>query len=80
MIGSSWVSSPSYLGQWSFGSCRHIGRNLLEVPVYEVYKAKPPQEILHAFLYAVSEDEAKMHDSQEEHIVSKTYGSISIRS
>jgi len=73
MIGSSWSCSPSYLGQWSFGGCRRIGRNLLKVLVYEVYKANPPQEILHAFSYAISEKEAKMHDFQEEHIVSKTH-------
>lgn len=65
--------SPSYLGQWFFTECRRLGRNLIRVPVRELYKPKPDGEILHAFSHAIPEDEAKLLDFEQEHIVAKTF-------
>jgi hypothetical protein len=68
-----WLCSPSYRGQWGFEGCRRVGRNLITVPVYKLYKAVPPQEVQHAHSWAISNSEAEMNDFEEEHIVSKTF-------
>jgi len=65
--------SPSYLGQWSFTECTRVSRNLIKVPVRELYKPKPDSEILHAYSHAISEEEAKQFNLDQEHIASKTF-------
>lgn len=65
--------SPSYLGQWGFTHCNRVGRNLIRVPVRELYKPKPADEILHAHSHAITEEEANLFDPNQEHIVSKTH-------
>lgn len=67
------MCSPGYKGQWSFTECTRIGRNLIKVPVRELYKPKPDAEILHAYSHAISEDEAQLFDFDQEHIVSKVF-------
>ena len=64
-------SSPSYKGQWAFRDCKRVGRNIIRVPFYELYRAIPDQEVYHAHQYAISEEELVARDSSEEHIVSK---------
>ncbi|MCP3447423.1 hypothetical protein [Bradyrhizobium sp. CCGUVB14] len=66
-----WLCSPSYRGQWSFTDCERVGRNLIQVPIRELYKAKPDREILHAHSFAVSVAEVAHFDPREEHIASK---------
>lgn len=66
-----WSCSPSYAGQWSFTQCHRVGRNLLEVPLRELYKAKPDREILHAYKFAIHPNELAHIEMAEEHIVSK---------
>ena len=66
-----WYCSPSYRGQWSFTGCRRVGRNLIRVTSYELYKPKPPREILHARNFALSAAEVAGFDQTEEPIVSK---------
>lgn len=67
------LCSPGYKNQWGFTDCTRIGRNLIKVPARELYKPKPDDEILHAFSHAISEDEAKLFDFEQEHIVSKVF-------
>lgn len=69
----NWYSSPSYNGQWSFTDCRRVGRNLIKVPIRELYKPKPDREILHAKLFAVDLADLSHLDLSEEHIVSKVH-------
>ena len=64
-------SSPSYKGQWAFRDCKRVGRNIIKVPFYELYRGIPGQEVYHAHQYAISEEEFVARDSSEEHIVSK---------
>ena len=64
-------SSPSYKGQWAFRDCKRVGRNIIKVPFYELYRGIPDQEVYHAHQYAISEEELVARDSSEEHIVSK---------
>lgn len=66
-----WHCSPSYRGQWSFTDCRRVGRNLIRVPIRELYKPKPDREILHAFSYAVGPVEVASLALDQEHIVAK---------
>ncbi|WP_441253325.1 hypothetical protein [Tardiphaga sp. 866_E4_N1_4] len=66
-----WYSSPSYRGEWSFTECRRVGRNLIQVPIRELYKPKPEREILHARSFAVAAAVAAQHDLNEENIASK---------
>jgi hypothetical protein len=66
-----WHCSPSYRGQWSFTDCVRIGRNLIRVPMRELYKPKPDREILHAKAFVVEPAVAASLDQNEEHIVSK---------
>lgn len=65
--------SPGYKGQWDFTECTRVGRNLIRTPVRELYKPKPDAEIFHAFSYAITEEEAKQFDFEQEHIVSKVF-------
>lgn len=67
----NWQCSPAYKGQWSFTECVRVGRNLICVPIRELYKGKPDREILHAHRFAFDPGVAAQFDLQEEHIVSK---------
>jgi len=71
-IDGRWWCSPSYRGQWSFTECVRVGRNLIRVPMRELYKPKPDREILHAFSFATAAADVAHLDLQEEHIASKT--------
>lgn len=68
----AWRCSPSYGGQWSFTDCVRVGRNLIRVPMRELYKPKPAQEIVHAHMHALDPEKVREFDKNEEHIVSKT--------
>ena len=72
LIYGKWWCSPSYLGQWSFTECVRIGRNLIRVPLRELYKPKPDREIVHAHVFAVSTEIVSHLDLTQEHVVSKT--------
>jgi len=67
-----WLCSPSYRGQWAFSNCSRAGRNVIEVPLRELYKPKPDAEILHAFAFAISPEEAQARGLDGEHVASKT--------
>lgn len=67
-----WHCSPSYLGQWGFSDCVRAGRNLIRVPIRELYKPKPDREILHAYAFAKSPAEVAGLDLAEEHFPAKT--------
>lgn len=71
-IYGSWHCSPSYKGQWSFTDCVRVGRNLVRVPMRELYKPKPDREILQAYAFALSDAEVAHFELNAEHIVSKT--------
>jgi hypothetical protein len=66
-----WYCSPSYLGQWAFSGCERVGRNLVKVPLRDLYKGTPDREILHAHTHALDPQIIAQHDLGEEHIVSK---------
>lgn len=70
-VGRHWHCSPSYLRQWSFTDCRRVGRNLIKVPMRELYKPKPDREILHARSFAVDPADLAHVDLNEEHVVAK---------
>jgi hypothetical protein len=70
-VWGQWYSSPSYRGQWSFTECRRIGRNLIQVPMRELYKPKPDREIVHARSFAVDPAALAHMDLDEEHVVAK---------
>lgn len=70
-VWGQWHCSPSYRGQWSFTECRRIGRNLLQVPMRELYKPKPDREIAHARSFAVDPADLAHVDLNEEHVVAK---------
>ena len=70
-IYNHFSSCPSYKGQWGFRDCKRVGRNIIKVSFYELYRGIPDQEVYHAHQYAVSEKEFIARDSLEEHIVSK---------
>lgn len=72
LIGTHWYCSPSYRGQWNFTECQRVGRNLIKVPMREMYKPKPDREILHARSFAVEPGDFAHLDLHEEHIVAKT--------
>lgn len=67
-----WSCSPQYSGQWGFSWCQRVGRNLIRVPMRELYKPKPDREILHAHVFAKSAADISHVDLNEEHIVAKT--------
>lgn len=66
-----WLCSPSYEGQWTFTDCERIGRNIVRVPLRELYKPKPGQEILHAHGHALDPAVVAQTDMGEEHVVAK---------
>lgn len=66
-----WHCSPSYRGQWSFTECRRVGRNLVQVPMRELYKPKPDREIVHARSFAVDPADLAHVDLNEEHVAAK---------
>ncbi|CAM9870362.1 unnamed protein product [Ectocarpus sp. 12 AP-2014] len=70
-VWGHWHCSPSYRGQWSFTDCRRVGRNLVQVPMRELYKPKPDREILHARSFAVDPADIAHIDLNEEHVVAK---------
>lgn len=76
-LGDAWHCSPSYLGQWSFTDCARVGRNMIRVPMRELYKPKPDREILHAFKHALTPQKVDEFDACNEHIVSKTSNFVS---
>jgi len=67
-----WHVSPSYGGQWSFTDCVRVGRNLIKVPMRELYKPKPDREILHADAHALDPAQVSQFNKDAEHIVAKT--------
>nr|WP_295075713.1 hypothetical protein [uncultured Roseateles sp.] len=67
-----WLCNPSYKGQWAFSECRRVGRNLIAVPLRELYKPKPDAEILHAYSWAISPADAQARGLAGEHVPSKT--------
>ena len=72
-VDKSWLCSPSYGGQWSFTRCHRVGRNMITVPMRDLYEAKPAREILHAHAHALDPSVVAHVDHDEEHIVSKTH-------
>lgn len=70
-VRGAWHCSPSYRGQWAFTDCRRIGRNMIRVPMRELYKPKPDREIVHARAYALDPAIAATFSPSEEHIVGK---------
>ena len=65
-------ANPSYRGQWAFSDCVRVGRNLIRVPIRELYKPKPDREIVHAHRFVVDEARVAGLNLDEEHIVAKT--------
>ncbi|EWS61732.1 hypothetical protein Y694_00518 [Methylibium sp. T29-B] len=63
--------NPSYRGQWTFSGCTRVGRNLIRVPIRELYKPKPDREIVHAHRFVLDEARVAATDLGEEHIVGK---------
>ena len=70
-VWGQWYCSPSYRGQWSFTECRRVGRNLVQVPMRELYKPKPDREIVLARTFAVDPADLAYVDLNEEHVVAK---------
>ncbi len=70
-VWDRWSCSPSYRGQWSFTECWRVGRNLIQVPMRELYKAKPDREIVHARSFAIDPADLAHVDLGEEHVVAK---------
>lgn len=71
-VDQSWRCSPSYGGQWSFSDCVRVGRNMIWVPMRELYKPKPDREIVHAHRHVIDPEKVKEFDQNEEHMVAKT--------
>ena len=65
--------SPSYGGQWAFRDCIRVGRNLVKMPFYELYRGVPEREVYHVFDYAKDENLIDVNSLNVEHIVSKTF-------
>ena len=72
MPGRGGSCNPSYQGQWTFTDCVRVGRNLVQVPIRELYKPKPDREVLHAHRFVVPMWQVNAIDRQEEHIAAKT--------
>lgn len=70
-VRGQWYCSPSYRGQWSFTECRRVGRNLVQVPMRDLYMPKPDREIAHAHSFAVDPAALAHVDLKEEHVVAK---------
>jgi hypothetical protein len=71
-VDQAWRCSPSYGGQWSFTDCVRVGRNMIWVPMRELYKPKPDREIVHAHKHAIDPEKVNEFDKNEEHVVVKT--------
>lgn len=71
--GYSYRVAPSYGGQWSFRDCIRVGRNLVRIPFYELYRGIPEEEVYHVFDYAKDPNQITENDLSGEHIVSKTF-------
>ena len=71
-VHNQWLCSPSYLGQWSFTDCRRVGRNMIVVPMRELYQPKPDREIVHAYDNVLDSARVAEFNQDEEHIVAKT--------
>lgn len=65
-------TNPSYRGQWAFSDCARVGRNLIRVPIRELYKPKPDREIVHAHRYVIDPGRVAGTELAEEHVVAKT--------
>lgn len=65
-------TNPSYRGQWAFSDCVRVGRNLIRVPIRELYKPKPDREVVHAHRYVIDPARVAGTDLAEEHVVAKT--------
>ena len=68
----AWFCSPSYLGRCRITWCVRVGRNMVGVPMRELYKAKPDRGMLHAHAHVLTPAKAGEFDEAEEHVVSKT--------
>ena len=77
-VRGHWHCSPSYRGQWSFTACRRVGRNLIRVPMRELYKPKPDREIVLARSFAVDPDDLAHVDLDEEHVVAKVQRMLNV--
>jgi hypothetical protein len=71
-VEQAWYCSPSHLGQWGFTGCVRVGRNMVRVPMRELYKPKPDREIIHAFAHVLTLAKVRELDQAQKHIVSKT--------
>lgn len=69
--GNFCYCNPSYKGQWGYNECRRIGRNLIQIPIRELYKNVPDREILHAYKYSIDPSALSSIDLSEEHIIGK---------
>lgn len=67
-----WDCGPSYKGQWSFTDCYRVGRNLIRVPIRELYQPKPDREIIHAHKHSLEPAERDLINQTSEHIAAKT--------
>lgn len=71
--GSGYRTDPSYGGQWSFRGCTRIGRNLVKIPFYELYRGIPDREVYHVFDYAKNPTLIQESEYVGENIASKTF-------
>ncbi|EMH1274894.1 hypothetical protein VIW49_04695 [Enterobacter bugandensis] len=71
--GTTFKVAPSYGGQWSFRDCTRLGRNIIKIPFYELYRGIPQKEIYHVFNYALDPNNINKSDLVGENIVSRTY-------
>ncbi|MHB8283208.1 MAG: hypothetical protein ACYDD1_00870 [Caulobacteraceae bacterium] len=69
---AAWLVDPSYRHQWTFTQCVRAGRNIIRVPMRELYKPKPDQEIVHAHSHVLDPQVVNRLDLNEEHIAAKT--------
>lgn len=71
------LCSPSYGGQWAFADWVRVGRNLIRVPKYALYKAVPGAEILRVHPYALAEAVWQQRLTGE-HIVAKVHRLVAV--
>lgn len=71
--GNHYHADPSYGGQWAFRDCVRVGRNLVKIPFYELYRGVPQKEVYHVFDYAKDQSLIDTNSLDDEHIVSKTF-------
>ncbi|TLX71767.1 hypothetical protein FAS41_24520 [Pseudomonas nicosulfuronedens] len=70
--GHYWGCNPSYSGQWTFSGCQRIGRNLITVPLRELYQGIPDREVIHAHAHVLAAEAIAHLDLAEEHIAAKS--------